>query len=299
MFAMYQKTIQAFMTDYQYPIEAQADITNAFATAFADAQDFAELQNYLQIYEKDCEKGILETIALCARVAAKTQINVYSVNLSALILLAEIAKKHYAAKGLPESMWKDNFTDFRYKLDECKLVKGVWGNFVPDWNIRFLNVSRFSFGKLQFEIEKFGHTYDKNGVTLCEDSDVINVHIPRTGKGLYPQDVDESCKAAALFFKEKYGMEKAGFVCHSWLLYPENKKMLKETSNLYSFISRFEILKVEEYKDYKEVWRLFDADYNPDVTKMPADTSLRRAYIERMQKGEKTGCGYGIFIYDK
>ena len=97
------------MADYEYPTEAQTEIVNAFSSAFADAQDFAELQKYLQIYEKDCEKGILETMSLCVRVAKKTQINVYPVNLSALILLAEIAKKHYAEKGLPPYIFYSSF----------------------------------------------------------------------------------------------------------------------------------------------------------------------------------------------
>jgi hypothetical protein len=178
-------------------------------------------------------------------------------------------------------------------------VKGVWGTFVPDWNIRFFDVSRFSFGKLQFETENFGRSYDKNGVSLCKDSVVVNVHIPRTGTGLSPQDVEESCAEAEVFFKRRYGLGQVVFVCHSWLLYPENKKMLKPTSNLYSFISRFDIIEVEEYKDYQEVWRLFDREYNEDLSCLPADTSLRRAYIDRMQKGEKTGCGYGVFVYQK
>lgn len=299
MFEIYKNTMQSFMADYEYPAEAQTEIVNAFSSAFADKTAFENMQNYLSAYEQDCEKGVLEMQALCRVRAEKTQINVYPVYMSTLILLAEIAKKHYAEKGVSEDMWKKNFTDFRYKLYECKLVKGVWGNFVPDWNIRFFNVSRFTFGKLQFEIEKFGRTYDKNGVSLCAESKVINVHIPRTGKRLSPKDVDEACENAAAFFKEKYGIEQTVFVCHSWLLYPENKKMLQETSNLYSFISRFDIVDWEEYKDYKEVWRLFDTEYNPDLTKMPADTSLRRAYIERMQKGEKTGCGYGVFVYKK
>ena len=30
---------------------------------------------------------------------------------------------------------------------------------------------------------------------------------------------------------------------------------------------------------------------------MPQNTSLRRAYADWIRKGEKTGCGYGVYVY--
>ena len=289
--------MQAFMDAYEYPIEAQTEIINAYTQAFSNNEYRQALTEYLGSYEQDCKKGFFEMLALCKRIGETLSINTYAVYMSALILFAEASKKHYALQGVSQDIWKQNFTDLRYKLYECKLVKGVWGTFVPDWFSRFYDVTRFAFGKLQFETETFGREYNKNGVHLQKDSVVVNMHIPRTGTGLSPQDVEESCERADAFFKTKYGLEKAVFVCHSWLLYPENKKLLKPTSNLYSFISRFDIIETEEYKDYKEIWRLFDKDYTENLDELPADTSLRRAYLERMKKGEKTGCGYGVFIY--
>ena len=289
--------IKSFAEVFEYPTEATEEILDVFEKVFSNTQNVKELESCLQSYKSDCQKGFFELLALCARTAEEMQVNVYTLYMATLMLFAEVARKHYEKQGFSKELWKNNFMDLTYKLQECKLVKGVWGTFVPDWFFRFYNVSRFAFGKLQFESETFGREYEKNGVKLTKDSVVINVHIPRTGKGLFPQDVEDSCEAADRFYKEKLGLKQVVFVCHSWLLYPANKELLKPTSNLYSFISRFDLIEVEDYQDYREVWRLFDKEYTGDLSLLPADTSFRRGYIEKMRNGEKTGAAYGVFVY--
>ena len=75
--------------------------------------------------------------------------------------------------------------------------------------------------------------------------------------------------------------------------------MLSETSNIRYFISDYELMSHGEYKDYSETWRLFDTMYSGDIECLPADTSLRRAYVKLIKRGEHTGWGKGIFIYKK
>ncbi len=87
------------------------------------------------------------------------------------------------------------------------------------------------------------------------------------------------------------------FACHSWILYPENKSILSEGSNLYSFISHFEIIDVVEDTLYKDAWRLFDRDYQGTTDGLPQDTSLRRAYAERMKAGLPLGVALGVWVY--
>ncbi len=296
MFQEYKTYLQNFMIDFDFPKEAQMELNDSYEKVFSDITTFQTFTNILEMYSANKNKGFPELLRFCKQVSANTNVHEYAVYVITLIIMTKIAKAHYQAAQIPSSIWENNFLDLRYKLDECKLVKGIWGTFVPDWFLRFFDVSRFAFGILQFEIIDFGCIYNKNDLTLNEKSSVINVHIPRTGTGLTPQDVDYACENAAQFFKDHYAIEPI-FVCHSWLLYPENKKLLKPSSNLYSFISRFDIVKVEEYPNYKEVWRLFDCDYTGDVSLLPADTSLRRAYIDRIKNSEKTGCAYGVFAY--
>jgi hypothetical protein len=294
----YKNYLENFMVDFDFPKEAQIELSDFYVKVFSQETNLQGLKNILEAYKANKNESLSEMLSFSQQVSQKTNVSVYVMYALVLIFMAEVSKIHYQKKEISSSIWKDNFLDLKYKLNECKLVKGVWGIFVPEWYLGFFNVSRFSFGKLQFEITDFGYKYDKNGVLLNQESAVINIHIPRTGTRLTPQDVDDACETATQFFKEKYAiLDPPVFVCNSWLLYPENKKVLKQTSNLYSFISRFEIIKVEEYPDYKETWRLFDCEYTGDPSCLPADSSFRRAYIDWMKHGKKTGWGYGVYVY--
>ena len=102
---------------------------------------------------------------------------------------------------------------------------------------------------------------------------------------------------ASDFFKEKFNLRPV-FVCGSWLLYPENKNLLRPGSNLLFFIHDYDIIKWGDYENYNEKWRLFDT-MTDDIDKLPADTSFRRSYIERMRSGKPLGWGYGVFDFEK
>ena len=215
-----------------------------------------------------------------------------------LILLSESSLQVYDARKVSREMWHDNMLDLRYRCDHWYLVKGVYGNDSPDWYKRFFNATRFTFGKLQFELCPLGKEYRKNDILLRPDAQAIFIHIPRTGERLLSSDVDESCAAASAFFRQRYALPQVVFACHSWILYPENKKILSETSNLYSFLSRFEIVDVEEDREHKELWRLFDKEYDGDPDRLPQDSSLRRAYVQRLKEHKPLGVALGVWIYD-
>ena len=100
------------------------------------------------------------------------------------------------------------------------------------------------------------------------------------------------------FFKKYFPeFEYKAFTCHSWLLYPWNLEVLGPGSNLAAFIGDFEIVESADYENYQEVWRLFDCHYTGSAANLPADSSLRRAYADRIAKGEPIGYGRGFFRY--
>lgn len=293
----FQSCLNTCMGHFEFPEEAKTELNEAFAKVFSKKTNRQALENVLATYKQNKREGFSAAMAFCKELSVCANVHIYVVNALVLTVMAGESKVHYDNERIPAPIWRENFVDLKYKLIECKLVKGMWGIFVPEWYLGFFDVNRFSFGKLQFELIDFGRSYHKNSLILTEKTPVVNMHIPRTGTSLTPKDVDEACEKAAVFFQEKYGLDEVVFACNSWLLYPENKKMLKPTSNLYSFISRFDIVEVGEYADYQEVWRLFDCDYTGDVALLPADTSFRRAYIERIKRKEKTGYAYGVFAY--
>jgi hypothetical protein len=205
-------------------------------------------------------------------------------------------RKYYDKQGISHEIFRDTVLDLRYKLDECLCVKGVCGSFVAKWFVGFFKLERFALGRLQFEIIEFGSEYNRNGLHLSPDSRVLNVHIPRTGTRLDRESTLDSYKRAADFYRPILG-DKIAFVCSSWLLFPKHNEILGQKSNLLTFINDYDIIASGEYLNYNEVWRLFDTEFDGDVTHLPADSSLRRAYIDLISRGEKTGWGKGVFEY--
>lgn len=294
----YKNYLDQFMRSFKYAEDVQAEIFSALERTYTRIENREKLEKIRAEYAQDSSMDFSKVIRFSDELSLQTGVNGYTMYALTLILLAEISKKHYALNGISQEMWKQNFLDLSYKIEECKLVKGVVGVFCPDWYGRFFAVTRFSFGKLQFEKDIFPYDYCKNGVELSDGDTVVNVHIPRTGGRLTPQDVEYACAEASKFFKAKYLLNRIVFVCHSWLLYPENKKMLSVDSNLYSFIDRFDVIKWEEDRQYRDAWRLFDMEYKGDANALPQNTSLRKAYAQRIKSGQPTGWGYGVWVYE-
>ena len=102
---------------------------------------------------------------------------------------------------------------------------------------------------------------------------------------------------AAVFFKDTFKGIPTVFTCHSWLLYPWNLDVLSPTSNLRAFCADYKIIGTADYPNYDNAWRLFDCLYTGDASALPRDSSLRRAYADRIARGEPMGNGLGVFIY--
>lgn len=285
-----------FFKVYAYPEEACCHLEQAYEKINSDERIWLDFMNLLKCYEDDMNYDFQEMLRRMADISSGAGIHEYTGNMLLLICMSKTLKEYYCAASVDESIWFTSMNDLKYKLDECKCVHDIWGTFVPSWFGGFFQMNRFGFGKLQFEEMPFGAKYEKDGIILEPDSTVINVHIPRTGTKLDKESLKQSYQAASVFYQDRILNKPLVFVCHSWLLFPRNKEVLNPASNLYAFISDYDIVKWGEDKDYSEVWRLFDVNYNGNVEQLPQNTSLRRAYADWIRKGEKMGWGYGVYI---
>lgn len=250
----------------------------------------------LAIYDRNLNCDFNMIISLAQEVAQRLGMHSYTAELLVFICLSKRLKERYVEQGISLFIFHNSMLDLKYKLDECKKVKGVIGSFVAWWFNRFYNLERFALGRLQFEVDSFCHHYEKDGRVLTPDSKAINVHIPRTLTHLTPESCDEAFALAAEFFKDKVG-ENVAFICHSWMLYPGNKDMLPEDNNVYRFMSRFDIFDSADDPNLEDLWRLFDTD-EKDTDKLVADTRMKRAYRDRLKNGGSLGWGHGVFFYN-
>jgi len=247
------------------------------------------LAAYAENYETDYRTEILDRAEEISRI---TGLHSYTVALLVFICMTKHLQTLYREKGLDQQIYVDSVLDLKWKLEECKAVKGICGTFVAHWFAGFFRLSRFALGRLQFELKTARCDYNKNGIRLEKDkSTVINVHIPRTGTPLDPESCDKAYAAAREFFKNQVG-EHCPFVCNSWLLYPENKDILPPYLNTYRFLSEYDIIDWG-VNDGRDLWRLFDTE-EKDPDKLPVDGTLRRCYAAHLKNGGAVGWGYGV-----
>ncbi len=245
-------------------------------------------------YEKDICGDYKEMITLADKAAACTGVHEYTAEFLLFVCLSKHLKEEYATRGIDLEVYHNSLLDLRYKVDECKLVYGIVGSFVADWFKGFFNLTRFAFGRLQFEVIDFNENYEKDGHCLTPESRVINVHIPRSGEPLTEAACAEAYRIAKDFYKDEVG-DPTPFVCHSWLLNPAHDDFLPKHTNTYRFYKSFDVFRVDLDRDRKNLWRLFDT-MEKNCDRLPADSSIRRAYIEFLKKGGKMASGYGVFF---
>ena len=286
--------LYAFMTECEYPTDAIDVLLSAYDRLSSECP--TELSSLIAEYDASYDIDYLGAIDRIHSLAEKCGVNVYTAELLLFLLYTRRLRLYYSEAGLDDSLFLDTVLDLRYKLDECKCVKGVWGSFVGRWFPGFFKLERFALGRLQFEIIPFGLEYEIDGIKLTPDSRILNVHIPRTGTRLDRESTLDAYRRAAQFYRDELGDEIV-FSCNSWLLFPRHREILREGANLLAFMNDYNIISSGEYANYSEVWRLFDKSYEGSTADMPADSSLRSAYLDLMERGEKTGWGRGLFVY--
>lgn len=285
--------IDSFMRLCEYPEDARTCLLDAYDKITSHGEG---LNSLIAEYERDYNIDYESALSKMKDISLAAGVHEYTGALLLFICYTRGLKTHYVKEGIDVDIFLPSVLDLKYKLDECRCVYGIVGSFVAKWFSGFFNLTRFAIGRLQFEIVDFGGEYSNGELKLTPDSRVINVHIPRTGTPLDRKSTLESYRLAKDFFVSKINGPVA-FTCSSWLLFPRHREMLKDSSNILAFMNDYDLVTSGEYDNYNEVWRLFDKNYDGDPSHLPTDSSLRRAYVDLISRGEKTGWGKGVFVF--
>ena len=258
----------------------------------------AAFETCVQAYREDIHSLDREWLDRVADAAQGADVHPYSAHMLLFLCLSDHLRTAYRANGIADTIWQSSMLDLKWKLWECKAVKGRWGTFVPHWFLGFFHMTRFALGRLQFETVNFKTTYEKNEKVLTPSSKVINVHIPRTLTPLDRVSCIEAYRQAVRFFEDQFQDAPMAFVCSSWLLYPPTREILPPTSNLRPFTADFDVIlqKEDPEGERPNAWRLFDMDDTGNVDDYPENSSLRRAYKQYLKDGGHMGSGYGVFF---
>ena len=87
------------------------------------------------------------------------------------------------------------------------------------------------------------------------------------------------------------------FVCESWLLFPANKEILPEQSNIRRFLSDYDVYRTRENNN--DLWRIYYGAEQNDFENLPENTGLERAYKKWLLSGHMAGQSWGVYRYEK
>lgn len=260
--------IETLISEYVYP----------------EAHDFGEL------FDK------IKTLSIFYRIKE------YTLDFTFLLIAAEKMHQRYKEENLSDELFWDTIMDLKYKFDECVDCKGVYGTFVASWNTGFYALTRFKLGRFQYDMSTFGAADEyitSAGIKIKRGDKTLGFHIPSSGVPLTDEVRLDSYKKAYEFFKD-YRREDGLmiFECGSWLLYEGHREFLPEKSNILKFMNDFEIIESEDKDKFDDAWRVFGKYGYKSPKNWPEDTSMRRAFKQRVLSGGKTGHGHGIIVFD-
>lgn len=287
--------VHDFLEEYDCDRFSADCLLSAYDQIIASPETRKFMEQALLTYSDDYQCDFDSIFRNAGQIAQILALHEFTVELLVFICLSRRLKELYLEKDLPLAYYRNSMADLKYKLEECKLVYGIVGSFVAKWFVGFFKLTRFGIGRLQFEVVPFEDNYRKNGIVLTPDTKVINIHIPRSKEPLTEEACTEAYHAAKAFFSGEVTTVPCPFVCDSYLLYPENERFLPKHTNTYRFFQSFEILSVQPDNERNNLWRLFDT-MEKNIDRLPADTTMRRAFISHLKNGGKMGSGRGIFF---
>lgn len=132
---------------------------------------------------------------------------------------------------------------------------------------------------------------------LREDDPVLHVHIPKDGRMVHSL-CRESYRLALDFFPKifpKYNFKT--FTCGSWLLNPQFKQLLPDTSNIIRFMNDYHLFPIKSFEE-ETLSRVFGAK-QIDIDTALQDTMLQRKIIDFMRQGRRLISGGGILLREE
>lgn len=286
------------MNKLNFPVDAKAALIKAEEKLFGNSTVKALYKSMYRDYW--VKKKNFPLFAWKSKLLSKLiGEHIYTVNFLLLLNCTEPLLAEYRKANISEEVYWNTIFDLKAKLLECKEVHNIWGTFVETWFLKFYKLERFGLGRFQYEFYRFTQkSYKKHGVSLKLGDFAITMHIPSHLGPITYETRLESYKKAYDFFADKYRDGKAVFTCDSWLLYPDNRKILPERSNICDFISDFDIVDFAHKKEFKDAWRVFGSDANKPVSQLPRNTTMQSCFAEWLEKGNGTGDGYGVIVFD-
>ncbi len=204
----------------------------------------------------------------------------------------------YEKRGYPENVYFDTMSEIRIWAECCYKRTGKWGIDSHYGSVcSVLRAGRFRLGRFLFERGGAGvvEPYNLNGRIIKTHDPVIQIHIPE-GDSITKEKRMDAYRRAYKFFGQT---GHATFQCASWLFFKEHRNILPKSSNILDFMDDFEYYYYDEYTTPRNMWRIFGwFDSYDDISVLPQNSSLQKAYAKWWDEHHTTGAAWGLFDFD-
>lgn len=203
--------------------------------------------------------------------------------LTCQLLCAVSCREDYGKLGFSRKIYADTFACFTRFVGEHLESFGCYGFDRGFWTVRQVSNMLFRIGVLEYEL-------------LTEKGKkVVSLHIPSDADLSLPLLQQSYREAKALIDNAFPEYRDVPYVCGSWLLSPDLKDLLPESSRILGFQRSFLLTGTFADEEFKEwVFKRMDIP-NEDL---PEDTSLQRSLKAFLLNGGTFRSGEGYLIPD-
>ena len=292
--------LDLFMDKTGYPEDSRDTFRETNRKLLANPEASAAFDAICPLYDTDDRDAVLRE---ADRIGEMIGVHKYTIELFYFMYISYELRERYKAQCIDDEIFWQSMTDLRAKLVECRDVYEINGSFVASWFFGFFQMTRFALGRLQFEHAEYDEEqpYTCGGFSLHNGDRMVGMHIPSLGP-LSDENMLDAFKRAYNFpyfaCAKIKGTNIMPFCCGSWLLYPPHRDFLPPHSNILKFMDCFDIVDSWDNEEFHDKWRIFAKYHTLPVDELPRDTSLRRAYADRLAEGKPVGGGWGVFFFD-
>lgn len=199
-------------------------------------------------------------------------------------------REYHRSIGIPEEISQATLADLGRNVRVHRKREGVGGLGVMWWLMLHFRGVIYQLGRLQFELQYAGDevaaSMRQHGVDATKSTNVLSIHIPDF---MGPMDHDactDSFRQAIDFFPGHFPAWPVQYgVCHSWLLDPQLREILKPESNIIRFQERF-TLADGEHNSSDTVMQFVFGRHVRDIDTIHPNTSLERGVINHLRDGK-------------
>jgi|LSQX01.3.fsa_nt_gb hypothetical protein len=260
------KWYQRLFTSEKWGEEFKSELKNLDVKVFEKVND-ENIVGYFQ-EENECIYNLFYFLSRCNYLEAK-----------------------YEKFAIPYDILIDTLNDIVIWTENYFSETGRLGLRETNWLINHIKFNIFRLGRLQFQFGVAKHDFIE--YNLKEGMPILAVHIPR-GESLDYNECKLSYDKAGDFFADIFPDYKyICFTCNSWLLDPNLKNILNETSNIIKFQNDYIIINLCE-KNSGIRFIFGEGIKDKSIDNYPTNTLLQKKTVEFLKSGGKLNVGYGV-----